>query len=268
MNNGLSCLSIQSFAVSPRGDIYAGTGASSFPGGGVFCSTDNGDNWSELNSGLTEPNVVSLAIDSIGYFFAGTAEGVFRSIDSIVPVELVLFTASSRNNSVTLNWKTVTEVNNYGFDIERRTKNRWEKLAFVPGSGNSNSPKNYVYVDQNLIGGTKFEYRLKQIDANGKFEYSDIVCVEISVHNYVLLQNYPNPFNSITKIEFGMMEKGNVKLTLHNTLGKEIRVLINEGKEAGYHSIDFNASNLPSGVYFYRIQNGNFIDTKKMSTLK
>ena len=85
---------------------------------------------------------------------------------------------------------------------------------------------------------------------------------------YKLVQNYPNPFNPTTTIGLGIPENGNIKLSILNILGEEIRVLLNEEKGAGYHSVEFNASDLPSGVYFYRIQAGSFIDTKKMLLLK
>jgi len=91
---------------------------------------------------------------------------------------------------------------------------------------------------------------------------------EFLPNKFELHQNYPNPFNPTTSIEFGIREKGNVRISIHNILGEEIKVLLDGEKEAGYYSTDFNASDLPSGVYFYRMQTGKFIDTKKMILLR
>jgi hypothetical protein len=104
---------------------------------------------------------------------------------------------------------------------------------------------------------------------DGKFEYSKVVEVEvISLTSYSLEQNYPNPFNPSTTIKYGLKEKGNVKLTLLNLLGEEIAILVNEEQDKGYHKVELNAQNLPSGVYFYQLKAGNFIDTKKMILLR
>ena len=122
----------------------------------------------------------------------------------------------------------------------------------------------------------KYFYRLKQVDFSGTFEYSDVIEVEVrSVDKFALEQNYPNPFNPTTTIGFGIPKKGNVRLSILNILGEEIRILLNEEKEAGYHSIDFNASELPSGVYLYRLQvysfcngEGKFMAVNKMILLR
>jgi hypothetical protein len=186
-----------------------------------------------------------------------------------VPVELNSFTATANNNDVILNWSTATELNNYGFEIQRKAfDGDFATVAFVKGQGTTTQQNQYSFADKNLEEG-KYSYRLKQVDFSGTFEYSKAIEVDvITIAFYSLEQNYPNPFNPTTTIGFGIPEKGNVRLSVLNILGEEIRVLLNEDKEAGYHSIDFNGSDLPSGVYFYRIQSGNFIDTKKMVLLK
>ncbi|MDD1474931.1 T9SS type A sorting domain-containing protein, partial [Dolichospermum sp. ST_sed4] len=148
-------------------------------------------------------------------------------------------------------------------------------IGSVKGQGTTTTPNNYTFIDK-LSDAGKYFYRLKQMDYGGKYEYSQTVEVNWSPFtSYKLEQNYPNPFNPTTTIGFGIMEKGNVRLSILNILGEEIKVLLNEEKEAGYHSIDFNASDLPSSVYFYRIQavpsssSGQvFIETKKMVLLK
>ena len=122
-----------------------------------------------------------------------------------LPVELTSFTASTDKNAIDLNWETKTEVNNYGFNVERRINDGdWDSIAFIEGNGNSNSPKEYSYIDKDIFaGGSKFQYRLKQIDNNGSFEYSDVVEIEV-VPPDELSQNYPNPFNPSTTIRFSL----------------------------------------------------------------
>ncbi len=185
-----------------------------------------------------------------------------------LPVELTLFTASFLEDEVVLNWQTKTEVDNYGFDVERSViSEEWEKIGFVEGYGNSNSPKSYSFTD-NPNGGSKFKYRLKQIDTDGAYEYSDIVEVEIIPYEFILYQNYPNPFNPSTNIKSQVSESGFVSLKVYDVLGKEVATVINEEKPSGSYEIEFDATNLPSGVYFYRLQAGSFIETKKMVLMK
>ena len=191
-----------------------------------------------------------------------------------LPVELSSFTATTIGSSVKLIWETATEVNNYGFEVERKsevkgqTSNGWEKIGFVNGNGNSNSPKNYLYVDSKISSG-KYSYRLKQIDNDGKFEYSSLVEVDLgNPTEYSLEQNYPNPFNPNTTISFSLPEAANVKIKLFDLLGQKVQTIIDETKEAGTHSINFNAQNLNSGVYIYKIESGPFVQSRKMIYLK
>ena len=187
-----------------------------------------------------------------------------------LPVELSSFTAAFINSSVLLKWMTETEVNNYGFNIERRiNSDDWQSIAFVRGYGNSNSPKEYTYTDSDIFdGGTKFHYRLKQIDNDGTYTYSELVEVEVSVKQFELFQNYPNPFNPSTDIEFTLAEQGKATLKIFDILGNEVSTLVNEQKAVGKYKVTFNASNLPSGVYFCILQTGSFVSTKKMILLK
>jgi hypothetical protein len=186
-----------------------------------------------------------------------------------LPVELSSFTAQTLGVSIYLTWRTETEVNNYGFEIERKTSDIvWDKIGFVAGNGNSNSPKEYSYTDKSLVGGSMFHYRLKQIDNNGQFEYSDIVEVGIVPNKYELFQNSPNPFNPETKIRYQLPTASKVVIKIYNILGSEVMELVNEQKEAGIYEAEFNASNLSSGTYIYKISADNFVQTKKMILLK
>ena len=185
-----------------------------------------------------------------------------------IPVELTSFTASVVMNNVGLNWSTATELNNYGFDVERLSDNNWVKIGFVPGAGTSTEPTSYSYSDNNLSSG-KYTYRLRQIDIDGTASYSNTAEAEISGSpDYSLGQNYPNPFNPVTSIEFSLKEKANVRLSIYNSIGEEVAVLLNQEQESGYHKIAFNASDLMSGVYYYEIIAGSFHSVKKMLLLK
>lgn len=192
---------------------------------------------------------------------------------SIVPVELTSFTAFVGGNTVTLNWSTATELNNSGFDILRQSaqdgqNNQWEKIAFIAGYGTTTETRNYSFVDNNLAVG-QYSYRLKQIDFDGTSELSDVVNVEvINPAQFDLSQNYPNPFNPSTTIKFSLPEASNVTLKVFNTLGEEVTVLVNRIMEAGTHEVNFEASQLQSGIYFYRLEAGTFSQVKKLTLLK
>lgn len=190
-------------------------------------------------------------------------------VDVVVPVELTSFTAISHGNSVTLNWSTASEINNSGFDVERKSANSdWSTIGFVQGNGTTTDTKEYSFTDKNLTAGN-YSYRLKQIDFDGTFAYSNIVEADISLPSqFELVQNYPNPFNPSTKIQYNIPEAGNVKLTVFNLLGQEVKTLVNEFKEAGSHIINFNAEGLNSGIYLYRVEANGFSEVRKMTLIK
>lgn len=193
-----------------------------------------------------------------------------------LPVELTSFTAIAGKNGVQLNWSTATEVNNYGFEIERCVAqisnlcNNWEKIGFVQGHGNSNSPKDYLFVDANPPAG-KVLYKLKQIDFDGTFEYSNVVEVNVDTpQEFRLAQNYPNPFNPSTVINYQLPVDGNVTLKIYDMLGNEVATLVNQYQKAGSYNYTFSILHytLSSGVYYYRLQSGNFVETKKFMLMK
>ncbi|MFA5012254.1 MAG: T9SS type A sorting domain-containing protein [Ignavibacteria bacterium] len=199
-----------------------------------------------------------------------------NNTSGVLPVSLSSFTSSVNKNSVELKWKTSSEINNLGFDIERKSMNdaAWKKVANIKGAGNSNTEKSYSYNDANLQTG-KYSYRIKQIDFNGNYKYYDLqgeVFVGVPL-KYDLSQNYPNPFNPVTKINFELPNDSKVSLVIYDVTGREImRLVNNEVRQAGYHTVVINGSTLSSGIYFYRMNaegNGkNFNMTKKMALVK
>ena len=141
-------------------------------------------------------------------------------------------------------------------------------IGFAEGHGNSNSPKEYSFIDDEVTSG-KYAYRLKQIDNDGTFEYSKIIEIDVNVPlEFELSQNYPNPFNPSTTIKFSLPTTSSVKLSVFNILGEEVQTLVNETKEAGIYTINFNASQLNSGIYFYKLETRNFLLVKKMSLIR
>ncbi|MCZ2267436.1 MAG: T9SS type A sorting domain-containing protein [Ignavibacteriales bacterium] len=191
------------------------------------------------------------------------------AVNDLLPVELVIFTAKINGKDVELNWQTATEINNYGFEVERIINNyQWDNIGFVEGNGNSNSPKYYSYTDKHPQGGNKLKYRLKQVDTDGQFEYSNDVEVDFIIKDFSLSQNYPNPFNPSTTIGFQLEEINFVTLKIYDVLGNEIATLLNEEKLAGTYDIEFNSTGLSSGIYFYKLQAGDFVQSKKMILLK
>uniref|UniRef100_A0A832G2M6 T9SS type A sorting domain-containing protein n=1 Tax=Ignavibacterium album TaxID=591197 RepID=A0A832G2M6_9BACT len=216
-------------------------------------------------------NIGSFAVRQGTNTPTGLVDGIRVGTDwtSTIPVELTSFTASVSGNNVLLKWNTATEINNAGFDIERRTTNSdWKKVGFVPGAGTTTEKLSYSFSDRNL-GKGKYQYRLKQVDFNGTFEYSNIVEVDVvSPAKFELAQNYPNPFNPSTSISFTIPQSGNVKVSVYNLLGQEVTTLVNEYREAGTYNIEFNAVNLNSGVYLYKLESNGLTLTKKMTLLK
>jgi hypothetical protein len=202
---------------------------------------------------------------------AGTRDGkvvCFSGGTLAVPVELTRFNGFISNRKVNLNWSTATEINNSGFEIERKSDNNWEKIGFVQGSGTTTELRSYSFVDENVTEG-KYSYRLKQIDFDGSFEYSDIIEIQVEQPTeYSLEQNYPNPFNPTTTISYSIKEKGLVTLKVFDILGNELKTLVNEEKEVGSYNIEFYAASFASGIYFYSLQSGEFLSTKKMILLK
>jgi len=223
---------------------------------------------------LTAPGrIVSFGVDQSSelYVLTFNPDNIYIFFDpDAVPVELVSFKGEYINNRVIVTWETATEIMNYGFDLERSVNsNGWNKIAFIPGNGNSNSPKYYNYTDTDLQSAGVFKYRLKQIDTDGSYDYSNEISVNVNKPNKFLLeQNYPNPFNPNTRIFYSIPAKAFVIINIYDVLGNEVATLINEEKSEGRYEVLFNANGISSGIYYYRMQANEFVDVKKMIILK
>ncbi len=247
------------------------------------------DQWETLSPSLALPrsnfkasgNMDNVVYAVSGYTTAGVGNNDKATLTDItgncyspVPVELTSFSVSLINGNVMLNWNTATETNNKGFQIERKTENtQFQNLAFVDGHGTTTQSQQYSYTDYNTISG-KYIYRLKQIDFDGSYSYSKIIEIDLNKPlQFTLSQNYPNPFNPSTNINFSIAKDSKVTLNIYNVLGQKVVEVLNSNLPAGVHSIKFNASNLNSGIYFYKLEakgidGSTFNSTQKMVLTK
>jgi len=214
--------------------------------------------------------------DSINFKFIAVTEEVIDTytLYSIIPVELISFSGKAIGSNIHLNWITATELNNYGFTVEKRQTSDvkrdkiWDEIGFVPGYGTTTEKQVYSFIDESAPSG-KYQFRLKQIDYDGTFEYSNIVEVVVGIPSeFSVEQNYPNPFNPTTKINFVIPKSSFVNLKVYDVHGNKIATLISEQKTAGEYEIEFDGSELTSGVYFYQLKTGSYIETKKMVLLR
>ncbi|HAY34692.1 MAG TPA: hypothetical protein DCY06_11220 [Bacteroidetes bacterium] len=224
--------------------------------------SDRLGSWECLNTQVSGNTLVATGLTDFSDFGIGGSEAL--------PVELSSFVSTISGNSVTLNWTTASEINNSGFDIERSSVSGvWSKVGSVSGNGTSATPHSYTFTERNVASGSH-NYRLKQIDFNGNFEYfnlSNEVVIGIPAE-FKLSQNYPNPFNPSTTISYEIPVDGAVSLKIFDMSGKEVMTLVDGVKNAGYYSINFNASNLSSGIYFYKLSANDFTSVKKMMLVK
>jgi hypothetical protein len=222
------------------------------------------------------PTMFHFSFTIVWYDYStGDAEILARRGSLYTPVELTSFNADVENDNVNLKWTTASEKNNSGFDVERKNSpfGNWEKLTFIPGKGTTTEIQNYSYSDRNVRPG-KYIYRLKQNDFNGDFDYSNEIEVEAGIpENFSLYQNYPNPFNPVTNIKYSIPAYSEnkiipVHLAVYDLIGNEVAVLVNEEKAPGNYLVQFNAIDLPSGIYFCRLISGEQTAVRKISLLK
>lgn len=190
--------------------------------------------------------------------------------DVPLPVELSGFSANVSGNSINLQWTTASELNNYGFEVERKHgKSSWLIVGFVEGAGTTSEFRNYNFIDKDLLSGV-YAYRLKQIDLDGSFTYHLLSGeVEIGIPDmFDLVQNYPNPFNPSTVINYSIASPVPVRLVVFNSIGEEVITLVSELKQPGNYTVNFNAGSISSGVYYYKLVAGEFVAVKKMLFIK
>ena len=257
------------FVVPPT---FTNSGAASSSSYNLYRRNSTSDgSWTLAVSGassVTADSVVFDAVSSLGQFTIGSGIPL--------PVELVSFTGSSERLDAELTWTTATEVDNYGFEVQRSpvgnksSAQTWAKAGFVQGSGTSNSSKKYSFTDSNIPAG-KYSYRLKQIDHAGAFKYSAEIDIAVGAAPKVfeLSQNFPNPFNPATNIQFTVPRDGRATVKIYNALAQEVATPFDGVATAGeYHQVTFDASHLASGIYFSRLEFDGKMQVKKMLLLK
>ncbi|MBK6913753.1 MAG: T9SS type A sorting domain-containing protein [Ignavibacteriales bacterium] len=240
----------------------------------TYRSLNGGESWDEFTE-LDGIRITGLNLSNSGSGYSvGELGLMLKYYDSTyVPVELISFRGEAKNNEIILNWQTASEINNQGFEIQksevRSKKSDWEKIGFVEGKGTTTEQQFYSFIDKNLTN-SRYRYRLKQIDFDGTFEYSDIIEIEIGTPSeFHLLQNYPNPFNPETNIDYRVSEETLVNITLYDITGRKIIELVNEKKQTGYYTLKLKGGALSSGIYFYRLlTSSGYTATKKLTILK
>ncbi len=253
----------------------------------ILLSVDGGNTYSitlaanTLNDGSEQvliPNdptsLARIKVEADGNIFFDISNEDFTIEDNPIPVELTAFFALNTNEGVMLKWVTSTETNNSGFSIQRsRNYNIYSEVGYMEGNGTTTRPHEYNFIDKISEAGIYY-YRLKQIDFDGSYEYSNVVEVNVNApSDFVLEQNYPNPFNPSTVIKFSLPVDSKVTIDLYNTLGEKVDRLVNKEFSTGNHSVNFDASGLSNGIYYYTLNaqgnNGNgFVSTKKMVLMK
>ena len=230
--------------------------------GGNFISSNSGVGWAAINLPSGTSSRGPFATMGTDLFVGGT--GVWRnSLSSALPNQLASFKVAPLSTGVSLTWTTVSETSNYGFYVQRNGVD----IALIAGHGTTLQQHTYAYTDNPLPG--QYLYRLRQVDLNGTVTLSESVTIGVSApQKFALAQNYPNPFNPATTIRYGLPARAHVTLSVYNTLGERVIDLINGDIDAGYHEVKFDGSGLASGVYFYRLQAGTFVEAKKLVLLR
>ena len=247
--------------------VYAYGATASFPNNSV-----GGNYWVDV---MFSPNVYTFSLTGIQDANGCSNTGALQALTvnagtcsgASLPVSLTNFSASPKDNNIILHWTTSSEINNLGFEVQRSLDGaNWSAITFVNGAGNSNSVLKYAYIDEKLASGKRYYYRLKQIDIDKRFAFSPVVSAILDVaEGFSLEQNYPNPVRNETIIKFTLPQKEKVTLSLFDMSGRLIKVMISESKESGTHTVSLNSGMLTKGLYFYKLQAGDFSAVKKMT---
>ncbi len=271
---GLENKKIADLVYDPIDDNYM---YAAVDGEGIYYSVDNGNEWREFLPAIPNTRIYSMAVSqNQRKLYVGTLGASLLATDLIdpVPVELSSFSTEVSGSDISVSWTTITETNNRGFSVERRTvSGSFSEITFILGAGNSTEKQSYTFKDCGL-GAGKYVYRLKQVDYDGSYSYSKENEVEVSgPSEFALEQNYPNPFNPVTTINFQLRADAKVKLSVFNILGQEVKILLNADYAAGSHNISFDAAGMNSGIYLYKIDvkgvdGSSFSDVRKMTLLK
>ena len=233
----------------------------------VWKSDDNGTTWAQIAGPFDASSTRSVTFQTSSFSDFTITDGT-----APLPVELSSFAADVTGKTVTLKWNTATEVNNSFFSIERSKKSdvkNWIEVGQVRGSGNSNSPKSYSFVDTKVMQSGDFTYRLIQHDNDGTKKSLKEINVTVSVPaQFALDQNYPNPFNPSSEIGYSIPEDAKVTISVYSITGQLIKTIVNEFQNAGFHSVTMDAASMSSGTYIYQMTAGNYRQTRKLVVLK
>ena len=268
---GIPDVPVNAFAIDPVNSkiLYAGTDI------GVYQSIDSGASWAPFNNNLPVVPIFDMAIHPVTRVLriATHGRGLWETTTlSPLPVSFISLTAVPQKfGKVAVEWVTSSEINNNGFELQRALGNNssleWKDISFIKGAGNSTTNTKYNY-DDYPSGGNKFFYRIKQIDFDGHFKYSDVKEVELRDFDYALFQNTPNPASSLTMIKYQLPVAGKVSMTLYNSLGVAVKNLVNEAKQPGIYEVRFSTSGLPNGNYYYKFSANDFSLTKQLNIIK
>ena len=272
------------YTITPSGTLtadlrllYLDSELNSIPEASLNLFRGNGASW--LDEGFSSRDGSANFVELSGV--STWSDWTLGDASNPLPIQLASFTATTlTNGQVRLNWTTLTETNNYGFEVQKSatTPTNYQTIpnSFIPGHGTTVVPQYYTFTDVNATPGHWY-YRLKQIDLDGTVHYSDGTQIDILTGvegegtipaAYEVSQNYPNPFNPSTTIQFGMPERGQVTLKVFNLLGQEIATLVNGEFAAGRHDVQWNASEMSSGMYIYQLKAGSFVETRKLTLAK
>jgi photosystem II stability/assembly factor-like uncharacterized protein len=240
---------------------------------GTTLRTENAGRTWRLLASLTSSSINAVDfIDSFNGIAVGDQGTVLRTSDGGLPVELVSFTGTwaARQQSVTLVWKTATEIQNYGFKLERKIAGVWDEIAFIPGHGTTVEPKTYSFVDKLNRTECAVSYRLWQVDLDGATSLMGAVSVSLvhAVESFRLAPCFPNPFNNATRIPFDLDKPGHVRLTVYNATGQAVATLVDREMTAGNHVIPWMGDGLASGIYLVRLEQGSLYQIQKMVLLR